>query len=115
METITIHIANTIGDLYGVEAEDGQKVFAIIEKAFKAKKSVILSFENIELLTTAFLNTAIGQLYKDYSEEFIKQNLKVENISASGRVALKRVVETAKLFYKDPEALQRSIDEIANM
>jgi hypothetical protein len=51
-------------------------------------------------------------LYKEYPDEFIKANLKVSDISDSGKVALKRVVDTAKLFYKDPEALKRSIDEI---
>lgn len=111
MDWININIVNTIGDVYGVEAEDGQKVFHLIEKAFNENKKVLLSFQNIEILTTAFLNTAIGQLYKDFTEEFVKEHLKVSNISESGKVALKRVVDTAKLFYKDPEALQRSIDE----
>ncbi|MBN2682952.1 MAG: STAS-like domain-containing protein [Bacteroidales bacterium] len=113
MENTTINIVNTIGDVYGVEAEDGQKVFELIIKAFTDKKKVILSFQNIEMLTTAFLNTAIGQLYKDYQEEYIKVNLKVSDVSESGKVALKRVVDTAKLYYKDPEALKRSIDEIS--
>ena len=98
MENITINIVNTIGDVYGVEAEDGQKVFELIFKAFNDKKKVILSFQNIEMLTTAFLNTAVGQLYKDLTEDFIKENLSVSDISESGKVALKRVVDTAKLF-----------------
>lgn len=113
MENITINIVNTIGDVYGVEAEDGQKVFELISKAFNDKKKVILSFQNIEMLTTAFLNTAVGLLYKDLTEVFIKENLSVSDISESGKVALKRVVDTAKLFYSDPEALKRSIDEIS--
>lgn len=113
MENITINIVNTIGDVYGVEAEDGQKVFELISKAFNDKKKVILSFQNIEMLTTAFLNTAVGLLYKDLTEDFIKENLRVSDISESGKVALKRVVDTAKLFYSDPEALKRSIDEIS--
>ncbi len=112
MESITINIVNTIGDIYGVEAEDGQKVFELIVKAFGDQKKVILSFQNIEMLTTAFLNTAVGQLYKDFKDDFIRNNLKVSEISESGKVALKRVVETAKLYYKDPDALKRSIDEI---
>lgn len=112
MENTTINIINTIGDVYAVEAEDGQKVFELIVKAFSDTKKVTLSFQNIEMLTTAFLNTAVGQLYKDYEENFIRENLKVLSISDSGKVALKRVVETAKLFYKDPDALKRSIDEI---
>lgn len=112
MENITLNVVNTIGDRYGVEAGDGQKVFDLITKAFNDKKKVVLSFQNVEMLTTAFLNTAVGQLYKDFSEIFIKENLSVMDISNSGKVALKRVVETAKLYYKDPEAMQRSINDI---
>lgn len=112
MENTTINIVNTIGDVYGVEAEDGQKVYELIRKAIDGGHKVILSFLNIEMLTTAFLNTAIGQLYKDYSEEQVKTHLQVTDISESGKVALKRVVDTAKLFYKDPDALKRSIDDI---
>lgn len=111
-ERTTINIKNTIGDIYGVEAGDGQKVYELIRKALDGGHKVVLSFLNIEMLTTAFLNTAIGQLYKDYSEEFIKNYLQVTDLSDSGKVALKRVVDTAKLFYKNPEALRNSIDDI---
>lgn len=112
MDKITVNIVNVIGDFYGVEAEDGQKVHDKIKKAFAENKKVNLSFQNIDFLTTAFLNTAIGQLYKDNSEEYIKKNLTVSDISESGKISLKRVVDTAKLYYKDPDALKRSIDEI---
>lgn len=112
MESTTINIVNTIGDVYGVEAEDGQKVFNLVKKAFDSRYKVILSFLNVEMLTTAFLNTAIGQLYKDYPEDVIKKYLSVSDISDSGKVSLKRVVDTAKIYYKDPDALERSINDI---
>jgi hypothetical protein len=112
MNTSTISIVNTVGDVYCVEAEEGQKVFELIKKALDESRSVTLSFLNVQMLTTAFLNTAIGQLYKDFSEEIIKQNIKVVDISESGLVSLKRVVDTAKLYYKDPDAMQRSINDI---
>lgn len=112
MKTINLQVLNIIGDEFAMEAHDGERVHRLIAKAFHDDKQVCLSFQNIEMLTTAFLNAAVGQLYKDFSEAFIKENLLVSNISESGKVALKRVVETAKLYYSDPEALQRSIDEI---
>ncbi|GHT04003.1 hypothetical protein AGMMS49525_09870 [Bacteroidia bacterium] len=115
MESLTINIVNVIGDVYGVEAEDGQKVYDLVKKAFEQQYKVILSFLNIEMLTTAFLNTAVGQLYKDFSEEIMRENLRVVDISESGKVILKRVVDTAKLYYNDENAfrrMQQSIDEI---
>jgi len=113
--TINIEIANIIGDVYAIEATDGQKVFLMIKKAFEADKKVILSFLNIKILTTAFLNTAVGELYKDFSEDFIREYLKIENLNESGIVIFKRVVETAKLRYNDPDfykKLQQSAEEI---
>jgi len=115
MNHSTIQIANIIGDVYAVEAEEGQKVYEHIKKAFEENREVVLSFLNIEMMTTAFLNTAIGQLYRDFSEEKVKEGLRVENISESGKVILKRVVDTAKLYYNDPDAFQRmqqSINDI---
>ena len=112
---VNIEVANIIGDMYAIESTEGQKVFSMIKKAFDEDKKVMLSFLNIKILTTAFLNTAIGELYKDSSEEFIRENLKIENINESGIVMLKRVVETAKLRYNDPDfyrKLQQSAEEI---
>lgn len=112
MNEAKINVINVVGDSFCVEAEDGQKVFDLIIKAFKEEKKVILSFLNVEMLTTAFLNTAIGQLYKDFSEEFIKENISVHDLNQSGLVSLKRVVDTAKLYYKDGNALEQSINDI---
>jgi len=114
---IQIQVANIIGNVYAVEAEEGQKVYEIVKKAFEENRKVILSFLNIEMTTTAFLNAAIGQLYGCFSEETVKERLRVENISESGKIMLKRVVETAKLFYNDSETfirMQQSINEILN-
>ena len=112
MENVVLNVFNVVGSPFSVEAEDGQRVFELIYKAFKEKKKVVLSFLNIEILTTAFLNTAVGQLYKDFSESEIKENLEVKDITNPGAVALKRVVDTAKLYYKDPGAMERSINEV---
>jgi hypothetical protein len=112
MESTTINIVNVVGDAFCVEADDGQKVYNLIKRAYTEKRKVVLSFLNVEMLTTAFLNTAIGQLYGNYKEDFIKENLTVENVSQSGLISIKRVVDTAKLYYKDPDAMQRSIDDI---
>jgi hypothetical protein len=112
---VNINIANIIGDVYGIEAAEGQKVFSLIKRAFEEKRKVVLSFLNIEILTTAFLNTAVGELYRDFSEEEIKANLKLENLNEAGRIKLKKVVEIAKLRYNDPDfykKLQQSVDDI---
>lgn len=112
MENSTINIVNVVGSTYCIEAEDGQRIFELVKKVVSENRKITLSFMNVEMLTTAFLNTCIGQLYRDFSDQQIRECLKVSNMSTSGLVSLKRVVDTAKLYYKDPDAMQRSIDDI---
>ncbi|MDP4266300.1 MAG: STAS-like domain-containing protein [Bacteroidota bacterium] len=112
MKKTSINIVNVIGTRLCTEPEDGQKVFELIKKALQEKHKVEISFMNVEILTTAFLNAAIGQLYKDFKEEEIRKYIAVENLSPSGEASLRRVVNTAKLYYRDPGAMERSINEI---
>ena len=99
MKNTTIHVESILGDVNGIEAEEGQQIYELIIKAFFESKNVILSFDNMELLSDNFLELAVGQLYKSYSHAEIKKNLRIENISFSGKVALKRAVDKAKMIY----------------
>ncbi|TXI99409.1 MAG: DUF4325 domain-containing protein [Neisseriales bacterium] len=115
MKEIRINIYNIIGNSFAIEADDGELIYKRIEQVFDEKRMVLLDFQNIEVLTAAFLNTSIGQLYSKYSSEVIKSNLSVENMLLEDMILLKRVVETAKLFYSDPSGLKKSIDDILGM
>jgi len=112
MENIEINIFNIVGNSFCVEANDGEKVYTLLKKAVENNKKVILSFQNVEMLTPAFLNTAIGQIYRDFDEELIKKLLSADNILPEDKVLLKRVTKTAKLFYKNPERMLQSINKI---
>lgn len=114
MKEITLNIKNIIGDSFAVEAEDGQKVFERIVKAIDQDSNVRLSFLNIEMTTTAFLNSAVGQLYDRYAEERIRKHFKVADTSKADEISLKRVVETAKQYYSNSDALKKSIEDIMN-
>ncbi|HZJ79650.1 MAG TPA: STAS-like domain-containing protein [Dysgonamonadaceae bacterium] len=99
MKDTTIHVATVLDKFEGIDAEDGQKVYDLIIKAFFQSKKVILAFDNMEMLSEEFLQTAVGQLYENYSHADIKKNMRIENILFSGKIALKRVVDRAKEIY----------------
>lgn len=98
MSVKTIKIVDVIGSNLCIAADDGQKLFNAISIELKKDNQIQLSFEGIEDLTSAFLNSAIGQLYKDYSEEDL--NL------------LKRVVDRAKEYYKSPGPYEKAAKEM---
>ena len=81
--------------------------------ALTADKKISISFHNVTALTAAFLNAAVGQLYGVFSEEKIRSLLKVENIKQDDLALLKRVVDNAKLYFKDPERYNRAVQKMS--
>jgi len=72
---------------------------------------VTVSFLNVSSLTSAFLNAAIGQLYGSFTENGIRSKLKVKDIEPDDLALLKRVVETAKQYFKDPKRFNKAVQE----
>jgi hypothetical protein len=102
-QDIAISVFEIVGSSLCVAADDGQKVYDRIEAALRGGRSVTVSFFNVTSLTSAFLNAAIGQLYGSFSEEEIRAKLRVKDMQPDDLALLKRVVETAKQYFKDPE------------
>lgn len=97
-----------VGSPLCVASDDGQKVFERIAAALKERKSVTVSFRNVASLTSAFLNAAIGQLYGSFSQEEIRARLKVKGLVPADLALLKRVVDTAKEYFKDPDRFRKA-------
>lgn len=108
---IKINIYNEVGGSAAVSDTDGQKVFEKINKALKAGNSVLLDFVNIDMVIPAFLNTAVGQLYKEnYSVEFLRSNVKTTNMKKDDWDILATVLKRAKEYYQNPEYREK-LDE----
>lgn len=105
-------VLQIVGNPICVEASDGEKVANVVKTFFDEKKGVFLDFLNVTMLTSAFLNTAIGALYGQYTEEEIKNHLRVKNLLPADSVLLKRVVDTAKMYYKSPKQIEESVKKI---
>ena len=108
---ITITIFEVVGSPLCVASGDGQKVYQRLVAVLQKDCKVALSFRNVTTLTAAFLNAAIGQLYGTFSEEQIRSLLKVEDMEPEDRELLKRVVETAKLYFKNPPRFEQVVRE----
>lgn len=110
-EQLTIRVYEVVGSGLCVAADDGQKVFNRISEALAEGRAVQLSFNRVENLTSAFLNAAIGQLYDAFTEDMIKTHLQVTDMAADDLTLLKRVVDTAKAYFKDRERFNKARKE----
>jgi len=108
---LELSIFEIVGSTYCVASSDGQKVYDRLAAVFKENRAVTLSFHNISILTSAFLNSAIGQLYGTFSEEQIRTLLKVKDVQPDDLALLRRVVETAKQYFTDPTRFDQAIQE----
>lgn len=97
---------------FAVSAEEGDRINARILLALEKFNVVILDFSDIKIITTAFLNSAIGQLYKKYSSEDLSQRLKLLNVSPDDLPLFKKVVDRAKEYYNNPESFGKTINNI---
>ena len=111
-EPILLRIYEIVGSSLCVASEDGQKVFDQIALALKADQKVKLSLQNVESLTSAFLNAAIGQLYGQFSEDQIRRSLSVSDIDDNDLALLKRVVDTAKIYFSSPQIFDMARQEV---
>lgn len=108
---LSLSIFEIVGSPLCVASGDGQKVYDRLAAAMKEGRSVRLSFRNVTILTSAFLNAAIGQLYGTFSEEQIRALLKVQDMQPDDLALLKRVVETAKQYFRDPKKFEQAVQE----
>ncbi|MCU1347943.1 MAG: hypothetical protein JWO56_973 [Acidobacteria bacterium] len=108
--TEPIILTQLVGGPYCVSSADGSKVHDTIAERLQNDEDVIVSFAGVEDVTSAFLNSAIGQLYSgDFNEDQIRRHLKVVDAEGDHLALLKRVVDRAKEFFRDPEHYHAAI------
>lgn len=110
MNEIDIRIHEKVGSSAAVSSEIGRDIYDIIDNALEKDYLINLDFNDISLLTSAFLNAAIGRLYNKYSSESLQSKLRLTNISQVDLQLLKRVTDTAKQYFKQ----KKKMDDIIN-
>jgi len=110
----TISVLEVVGNRFCVGSADGRRLQLSIKKALMQGKKVYISFRGITNISAAFLDEAIGQLYNgDLSYEIIKYNILLRDISPERIFLVRRAIEEAKEFFKDPMHFQTAIDSLA--
>lgn len=111
MREVTVNVFEKIGSTAAVSSGDGELLFKLISKALKNRARVILDFNNIDLITSTFLNAAVGQLYGTFKNPDLKRQLAVTNMANDDLVLLKKVVDRAKAYFADRKTIEMGIKE----
>ncbi|MXX37065.1 MAG: DUF4325 domain-containing protein, partial [Gemmatimonadetes bacterium] len=97
-----------IGGPLCVSASDGQRLHDKIAPLLEEGTPVVLSFERVDILISAFLNAAIGQLYGELSEDRLDKLLSFRDLAPDDREILTHVVDNAKAYFSRPEDFDRA-------
>ncbi len=109
-----IKINEVIGGNFAVTTDDGNLVFKLLDKNLAEKLKTKLDFSEIIVLTTAFLNAAIGQLYSKYKSEEIAPYLKLTNVADEDKILFKKVTERAKEYFADKKTFEKNSNDAIN-
>jgi Icc-related predicted phosphoesterase len=111
-EEKTISVYAIVHKEFCLSSDDGNEVFRRLSKVMGEGFVTILSFDKIKIMTSAFLNAAIGKLYGEFDEEKIQNHLRVEGADEGDMALIEHVKKFARLYYKDRESHQQLLDEI---
>ncbi len=114
MKETKLKIFEIVGSATAVSTDAGQQIFKLLDKAFQNNITAILDFQEIKLMTSAFLNAAIGQLYSKYDSDKLQVLIKLENISNQDKLLIKKVVDSAKEYFSNQEKMDKIIDQSLN-
>ena len=97
----TIDIEVIISSRAADDADKGNLVFECIKQSCNPddKTVIILDFENIELVNTAFLNNAIGLLFNRQEFDLLKNSVFIRNMKDTMRDLLKETISLAREKY----------------
>lgn len=105
-----IRVLDYVGDR-ATDMKQGDEIYKLIIGGFSQQEKVYIDFSDMTTILSTFLNNAIGTLYKDYTSEFLNENLKIKNLCIEDLFILKRVINRAKDFYSKPKIIQSVLDD----
>lgn len=111
-DKITIRLFDEVGGDAAISVNDGDAVFQKIDMAISHQIPVVLDFQNINLIITAFLNACIGQLYSKYTSEQLTKYLTLENIKPENNYLFNKVIKRAKEYFSNPSDFDKSVIEV---
>ncbi|WP_407538853.1 STAS-like domain-containing protein [Deinococcus radiomollis] len=99
MEITKVSLVNIAKTSVCTSSEDGIRVYDTIITEFTKNHIVDLSFKDVKYVISAFLNAAIGQLYKDYSDTYLRERLALSHVNNEQLEILREVIANAKKYY----------------
>lgn len=106
MDRVTVDIKDTIQTVYCIDMEDGEVVYKVVKQELDKGNAVELSFEGIEMVITAFLNSAIGRLFGEFEKDTVHRQVRAVNLHKDFVPMWDRVMRSAPIYYAHKDKVE---------
>jgi len=97
LEEVTIRVRELVESEFCIGFREGQRIFESIYDAISKGKHVVVLIENISSLSAAFLESAVGQLYRvGIPEAKLEELITWKGVSPSRKILIERAIAEAK-------------------
>lgn len=108
-----INASKLVGSKFCVSYENGEELCKAIENVLHGGKKAYVSFRDASEISSAFLESAIGNLYQGgFTKEELKEKLFIRDLSEDDKFLLKMVIDRVEDFYDNPDRIEAIIDEV---
>ncbi len=107
-----LKIKDIISRETAVSSDDGDIVYERIVDCIEGNCIAELDFSEITILTTAFLNSAIGQLYNNFSSSELNNAIILKNVADEDKILFKKVTERAREYFKNKKGFEDSANDV---
>lgn len=95
---------------YCIDEHDVNQLAAAIITRLKQSEPVILDFEGVDTLLTAFFNGLLGKLFAELDFTTIKESVTfADSTPAIIRDKFQKSLENARVYYTAPQDIQKTI------
>jgi hypothetical protein len=107
-----INVRETIGGPLCIATEDADRVRERIWAALRRGCRVTLSFWETGMVIPAFVSSAVGQLYGEFTEAQVDALVACQDLPAGVEGTAETTRRWAKAYYRDPSAYQKATEEV---
>lgn len=95
----TIIVKDVIKKELAVSPEDGEAIRDILIDLVKEGKKTTINFSGLQTITTAFLNSSIGDLYSSFNSDTLNNHITIssEGLSELQKGKIRLVMDNAKV------------------
>lgn len=110
-----VRVLEAIGTPLAVSSRDGALLHEVLRQHLAEGRSVVLDFDGVRNITTAFLNASVGRLYGEFDPGVLRSCLRATNLRPGQGPLLAQVITRAQAFFSnDPSAVEAERSLVAS-